>query len=132
MLTLLQTINSLNNAILLSKTQIKITKFNNLTLKVLLTLQRLNYIDSFLLNNVHTQCTIFLSKKQNTVFFQQIQSVSTPHKFIYITYSDLVKLKTFDCSGEYLISSTHNKIIMTSDEAIRFSSFKIKFLKCFI
>ena len=93
MLTLLQTINSLNNAILLSKTQIKITKFNNLTLKVLLTLQRLNYIDSFLLNNVHTQCTIFLSKKQNTVFFQQIQSVSTPHKFIYITYSDLVKLK---------------------------------------
>ena len=47
MLTLLQTINSLNNAILLSKTQIKITKFNNLTLKVLLTLQRLNYIDSF-------------------------------------------------------------------------------------
>ena len=61
----------------------------------------------------------FFIKKTEYSIFSQIQSVSTPHKFIYITYSDLVKLKTFDCSGEYLISSTHNKIIMTSDEAIR-------------
>lgn len=119
MLTLLHTINALNSAILFSKTRVKITQFNNLTLNVLLTLQHLNVIDSFILNKTHTQCTIILPTTQSSLVFQQIQSVSTPHKYIYMTYSELVKLRAVDLSSEYLISSNHNKIIMTSSEAIR-------------
>lgn len=129
MLTLLYTINLLNNAILASKQQIRITKFNNLTLNVLIKLQQLNYIESFLVNKAQTSCLIFLVTNRTSLYFQQIHSISTPHKFIYITYSELIKLRLVDSTTDYLLSTGTTHTIMTSDEAIRCHSGGLLLLK---
>ena len=49
-------VNTLNNAILLKKTKVQLTKFNSFILNILTILQRLNIIESFLVNNTYTTC----------------------------------------------------------------------------
>ena len=50
MLYLVYLVNSLNSAIRLRKSSVIITKFNSLTLAILKILQKLNIIESFLIN----------------------------------------------------------------------------------
>lgn len=116
MLTLVLAINILNNALVTKKTRINIKYLNNLTINVFLHLQKLNYIDSFIINASFTTCEIILNKQSN-LRFQHVFCISTPHRFIYFTYFDLQKLRSIDCTNDYLISTSDK--IMNIDEAIR-------------
>lgn len=116
MLTLALAINILNNALLTQKTRIKIKYLNNLTVNVFLQLQKLNYIDSFIMNASFTTCDIFLNKQSN-LCSQHVSCISTPHRLIYFTYRDLQKLRSKDYANDYLISTSDK--IMNIDEAIR-------------
>ena len=71
MLTLVKIINTLNNAVLLKKYKVVIKHFNTFSLNVLKLLQQLNIIDSYLVNDTFTTCTIFLNTATNNVFFQK-------------------------------------------------------------
>lgn len=119
MLTLIYAINSINNGILLCQKKIKLTKFNALTLNVLVSLQKLNIIESFLINNTNTYCTIFFFDK--IPFFQKIICISKPNKYIYYKFSDLVKLRTIDLYNDYILSvNMPNQTIINIDDAIKF------------
>ena len=72
MLTLVKIINTLNNAVLLKKYKVVIKHFNTFSLNGLKLLQQLNIIDSYLVNDTFTTCTIFLNTATNNVFFQKI------------------------------------------------------------
>ena len=72
MLTLVKIINTLNNAVLLKKYKVVIKHFNTFSLNVLKLLQQLNIIDSYLVNDTFTTCTIFLNNATNNVFFKKI------------------------------------------------------------
>ena len=116
MLTLTRAINILNNALVTQKTQIKIKYLNNLTINVFFQLQKLNYIDSFIVNTSFTTCDIYLNPQPNLTD-HHLSCVSTSHRFVYFTYSELQKLRSKDLTNDYLISTEHK--IMNIDAAIR-------------
>ena len=82
MLTLVKIINTLNNAVLLKKYKVVIKHFNTFSLNVLKLLQQLNIIDSYLVNDTFTTCTIFLNTATNNVFFQKILFISQIPVFV--------------------------------------------------
>lgn len=120
MLTLVKLINTLNNAVLLKKYKVVIKHFNTFCLNILNILQQLNIIDSFLVNETFTSCIIFLNITTNNNFFQKILCVSKPHKFIYCTVADLIKLRSIDLYNDYILSvNDTNHTIINIDAAIR-------------
>lgn len=120
MLTLVKIINTLNNAVLLKKYKVVIKHFNTFSLNVLKLLQQLNIIDSYLVNDTFTTCIIFLNTATNNVFFQKILCISKPHKFIYCTVADLIKLRSIDLYNDYILSiNDTNHTIINIDTAIR-------------
>lgn len=119
MLTLVYAINSINNGILLHQKKIKLTKFNTLTLNILVILQQLNIIESFLIDVTNTYCTIYFY--DTMPFFQKLICISKPNKYIYYKFSDLVKLRTIDLYNDYILSvNMPNHTIINIDDAIKF------------
>lgn len=113
-------INTLNNAILLKKTKISLTKFNSFTLNILTILQRLNIIESFLVNDSFTKCTVFFTNTNANNYFQKIICISKSNRLIYMTVNDLQKLRSVDLYNDYIISiNDTNHTIINIDEAIR-------------
>ena len=89
-------VNTLNNAILLKKTKVQLTKFNSFILNILTILQRLNIIESFLFNNTYTICTVFFTTSTSNNYFQKIICISKANRLVYMTLSDLQKLRSVD------------------------------------
>lgn len=113
-------VNTLNTAILLKKYKIILTRFNTLILHILTLLQKLNVIDSFLINETFTACTIYFNTSRNTAFFQKIICISKPTKLIYANINDLIKLRSKDLYNDYILSiNDSNQTIINIDEAIR-------------
>lgn len=120
MLTLVKLVNTLNNAVLLKKYKVVIYHFNTFCLNILNIFQQLNIIDSFLINDTYTNCIIFLNTTTNTNFFQKILCVSKPHKLVYCTVQDLIKLRSNDLYNDYILSiNDTNHTIINIDSAIR-------------
>ena len=113
-------INTLNNAILLKKTKVQLTKFNNFILNILTILQRLNIIESFLVNDTFTVCTVFFTTSTSNNYFQKIICISKANRLVYMTISDLQKLRSVDLYNDYILSvNDTNQTIINIDEAIR-------------
>lgn len=113
-------INTLNNAILLKKTKVQLTKFNSFILNILTILQRLNIIESFLVNNTYTICTIFFTTSTSNNYFQKIICISKANRLVYMTFADLQKLRSIDLYNDYILSvNDTNQTIINIDEAIR-------------
>ena len=130
MRNLIYTINTLNNAVLLKKFKVVLTNFNILTLNILVMFQKLNIIDSFLINDTSTLCTIYLSATNNFNFFQKIVCISKPNKYIYYQLTDLVKLRSIDLYNDYILSiNNSNHTIINIDEAIRLHTGGLLLLK---
>lgn len=120
MLTLVKLVNTLNNAVLLKKYKVVIYHFNTFCLNILNIFQQLNIIDSFLINDTYTNCIIFLNTTTNKNFFQKILCVSKPHKLVYCTVQDLIKLRSNDLYNDYILSiNDTNHTIINIDSAIR-------------
>ena len=113
-------VNTLNNAILLKKTKVQLTKFNSFILNILTILQRLNIIESFLVNNTYTICTVFFTTSTSNNYFQKIICISKANRLVYMTLSDLQKLRSVDLYNDYILSVNNtNQTIINIDEAIR-------------
>ena len=113
-------VNTLNNAILLKKTKVQLTKFNSFILNILTILQRLNIIESFLVNNTYTICTVFFTTSTSNNYFQKIICISKANRLVYMTLSDLQKLRSVDLYNDYILSvNDTNQTIINIDEAIR-------------
>jgi len=113
-------VNTLNNAILLKKTKVQLTKFNSFILNILTILQRLNIIESFLVNNTYTICTIFFTTSTSNNYFQKIICISKANRLVYMTFADLQKLRSIDLYNDYILSvNDTNQTIINIDEAIR-------------
>jgi len=113
-------VNTLNNAILLKKTKVQLTKFNNFILNILTILQRLNIIESFLVNDTFTVCTVFFTTSTSNNYFQKIICISKANRLVYMTISDLQKLRSVDLYNDYILSvNDTNQTIINIDEAIR-------------
>lgn len=120
MLYLVYLINSLNSAIRLKKSYICITKFNSLTLAILNILQKLNIIESFLINTNFNKCTIFFSNIKSDIRNMRIICISKPNRYIYYSLNDLIHLRSIDTYNDYIISiNNYNLTIINIDEAIR-------------
>lgn len=121
-------INSLNNTILLKKKKVQITKFNFLLLKILELLQKINIIDSFLIDKKFSICTIYLNPYLNNV--TKILCISKPTKYIYYTITDLLNLRSLDLYNDYIISISNNmNSIVTIDDAIKLNKGGLLLLK---
>ena len=113
-------VNTLNNAILLKKTKVQLTKFNNFILNILTILQRLNIIESFLVNDTFTVCTVFFTTSTSNNYFQKIICISKANRLVYMTFADLQKLRSIDLYNDYILSvNDTNQTIINIDEAIR-------------
>lgn len=113
-------INTLNNAILLKKTKVHLTKFNSFILNILTILQQLNIIESFLVNETFTLCTIFFTTSTSNNYFQKIICISKSNRLVYMSVSDLQKLRSVDLYNDYILSiNDTNQTIINIDEAIR-------------
>ena len=113
-------VNTLNNAILLKKTKVQLTKFNSFILNILTILQRLNIIESFLVNDTFTVCTVFFTTSTSNNYFQKIICISKANRLVYMTISDLQKLRSVDLYNDYILSvNDTNQTIINIDEAIR-------------
>lgn len=129
MLTLVTIINIINNAILARKSKIVIFKFNEFSLNILKVLQRINVIESFIINSTFTTCKIYLYT--NNIFFSKIICITKPNKFIYYSNKDLLKLRSIDLFNDYILSieNSKNQAIVTIDEAIRLNKGGLLLLK---
>lgn len=120
MLYLVYLVNSLNSAIYLKKSSICITKFNSLTLAILDVLQKLNIIESFLINTNFTCCTIFFNNTKSDIRNQKIICISKPNRYIYYSINDLIHLRSIDTYNDYILSiNNKNSTIINIDDAIR-------------
>lgn len=113
-------VNTLNNAILLKKTKVQLTKFNSFILNILTILQRLNIIESFLVNNTYTTCTVFFTTSTSNNYFQKIICISKANRLVYMSLTDLQKLRSVDLYNDYILSiNDTSHTIINIDEAIR-------------
>ena len=121
MLYLVYLVNSLNSAIRLRKSSVIITKFNSLTLAILKILQKLNIIESFLINPDFTKCTVFFNNNiKSDVLDRKIICISKPNRYIYYSINDLIHLRSIDTYNDYIISiNNKNSTIINIDDAIR-------------
>ena len=120
MLYLVYLVNSLNSAIRLRKSSVIITKFNSLTLAILKILQKLNIIESFLINPDFTKCTVFFNNIKSDVLDRKIICISKPNRYIYYSINDLIHLRSIDTYNDYIISiNNKNSTIINIDDAIR-------------
>ena len=120
MLYLVYLINNLNSAIRLKKSYIFITKFNSLTLAILNILQKLNIIESFLINTDFTKCTVYFNNIKSDVSDRKIICISKPNRYIYYSINDLIHLRSMDTYNDYIISiNNKNSTIINIDDAIR-------------
>ena len=114
------TVNTLNNAILLKKTKVQLTKFNSFILNILTILQRLNIIESFLVYNTYTTCTVFFTTSTSNNYFQKIICISKANRLVYMSLTDLQKLRSVDLYNDYILSiNDTSHTIINIDEAIR-------------
>ena len=115
MLYLVYLVNSLNSAIRLRKSSVIITKFNSLKI-----LQKLNIIESFLINPDFTKCTVFFNNIKSDVLDRKIICISKPNRYIYYSINDLIHLRSIDTYNDYIISiNNKNSTIINIDDAIR-------------
>ena len=113
-------VNTLNNAILLKKTKVQLTKFNSFILNILTILQRLNIIESFLVNDTFTVCTVFFTTSTSNNYFQKIICISKANRLVYMSLTDLQKLRSVDLYNDYILSiNDTSHTIINIDEAIR-------------
>lgn len=120
MLYLVYLVNSLNSAIRLRKSSVIITKFNSLTLAILKILQKLNIIESFLINPDFTKCTVFFNNIKSDVLDRKIICISKSNRYIYYSINDLIHLRSIDTYNDYIISiNNKNSTIINIDDAIR-------------
>jgi len=120
MLYLVYLVNNLNTAFHLQKSFITITKFNSLTLAILNILQKLNVIESFLINTNFTTCTIFFNNIKYYISSKKIICISKPNRYIYYSLNDLIHLRSIDTYNDYIISINNKTLtIINIDDAIR-------------
>ena len=88
-------------------------------LEILMVLQRLNIIESFLLNDTFTKCHIYFHNKKGYNYFSKIICVSKPSRYIYYNINDLIKLRSIDTYNNYILSINDKMhTIVDIDEAI--------------
>ena len=115
--------NILNEALKLKYKTITLDQVNNIILDILYILQKQGYINSFYIEN-NNKCTILFNNLEfNKKSFTKIVPMSKSSKKIYVTVTDLKKIRSQDLFNDYLIIKSNltnkNVAIINIDDAIQ-------------
>lgn len=115
--------NILNEALKLNYKTITLDQVNNIILDILYILQKQGYINSFYIEN-NNKCTILFNNLEfNKKSFTKIVPMSKSSKKIYVTVTDLKKIRSQDLFNDYLIINSNltnkNVAIINIDDAIQ-------------
>lgn len=115
--------NILNEALKLNYKTITLDQVNNIILDILYILQKQGYINSYYIEN-NNKCTILFNNLEfNKKSFTKIVPMSKSSKKIYVTVTDLKKIRSQDLFNDYLIIKSNltnkNVAIINIDDAIQ-------------